>query len=170
VGDGRVREKLGTMGGGRNVSSTSLVAPVRATAAESEASEGMTRWRVGASPHALQNSRTETWSPVALIRPEVNMTPDSLSAKTGSTLSAMEVLTTVRGDCDVRVSGLGVGVPVNWSPLVMPGRDVVREDSDSDSDATDTALWTRCSMLTFGFGNSTAQRMSSHYLSDILSN
>ena len=64
--------------------------------------------------------------PVALIRPEVKITPDWRSAKTGSDLSAME---TVRGDCDVRVSGLGVGVPVNWSPRVVPGCNVVCGDS-----------------------------------------
>lgn len=129
MGEGKVREKLGMKGGGRNTSSSTLsVGPVGATAAESEAAEGMTRWRVGASPRFLQNSRTVTRSPVALIRPEVKMTPDWRSAKTGSALSAMEVLSTVREDCDVRVSGLGV---VNCSPRVMPGRNAVRGDSDA---------------------------------------
>jgi hypothetical protein len=143
VGEARVRAKLGR--GGRALflpfddaddCRSKLVVPLvgaaaaaAAVAAESEA-EGMTRWRVGASPRALQNSRTVTRSPDALIRPEVKMTPDWRSAKTGSALSAMEVLTARRKDCDVRVSGLGV-VPVNWPPRVTRGRKVVRGDSDA---------------------------------------
>jgi hypothetical protein len=144
LGEGRVKAKLGREGRplvlpfGDAVdaccsTSVALLVVGAATAAESEA-EGMTRWRVGASPRALQNSRTLTWSPVALIRPEVKMTPDWRSAKTetGSALSAMQVLATRREDCDVRVvSGLGVPAPVNWSPRVMRGHNVVvRGDSD----------------------------------------
>ena len=160
VGEGRVREKLGTGGGGEGRApflpfddvdpccSTLLVVALAvgvAAAAVSlaEAAEGMTRWRVGARPRVLQNSRTVTWSPVALIRPEVKTTPDWRSAKTGSALSATEVLlTTVREDCDVRVSGSGLGVPpVNWSPRVTPGREVVvrgRGDSDALCTRRDT--------------------------------
>jgi hypothetical protein len=137
VGEARVREKLGRGGqthilpfDGDNACCSTLVAPLvgasEAAGAESEA-EGMTRWRVGASPRALQNSRTVTLSPDALIRPEVKMTPDWRSAKTGSALSATEALTARRGDCDVRVSGLGV-VPVYWSPRIVRGRKVVRGD------------------------------------------
>ena len=142
VGEARVRAKLGR--GGRALffplfddvdvccSTLGALALVGAVAAAAVSEEGgMTRWSVGASPRALQNSRTVTRSPDALIRPEVKMTPDWRSAKTGSALSAMEVLTTRRGDCDVRVSGLGV-VSVNWSPRVMHGRKVVR---GGDSDA-----------------------------------
>jgi hypothetical protein len=137
VGEARIRAKLGRGGGAffllfNNVdaSCSTLVtlALVGATAAESEAAEGMTRWRVGASPRALQNSRTWTGSPDALIRPEVKTTPDRRSANTGSDLSAVEVL---REDCDVRVSGLGVPVPVRFSPRVMGGCNVVRGDSDA---------------------------------------
>ena len=143
MGEARVRTKLGrAWRGGRTLFLLSsvvnaccstlvtlaLVGAAAGTAVESEA-EGMTRWRVGASPRALQNSRTVTGSPDALIRPEVKMTPDWRSAKTGSGLSATEVLTT-REDCDVRVSDLGV-VPVNWSPWAMRGRKVVRGDSDA---------------------------------------
>jgi hypothetical protein len=144
LGEGRVKAKLGR--GGRAIflpfgdvvdaccsTSVALLVGGASTAAESEA-EGMTRWRVGASPRALQNSRTLTWSPVALIRPEVKMTPDWRSAKTetGSALSATEVLTARREDCDVRVvSGSGVPAAVKWSPRVVRGRNVVvRGDSD----------------------------------------
>ena len=52
----------------------------------------------------------------------------------------MEVLATVSEDCDVRVSVLGVEVPVNWSPRVMPGRKVVCGDSDA-ADALWTTMW-----------------------------
>jgi hypothetical protein len=101
VGEARVRAKLGR--GLRVLSppygdvdascpALAALALVGATPAESEA-DGMTRWRVGASPRAMQNSRTLTRSPDALIRPEVKITPDWRSAKTGSALSAMEVLT-----------------------------------------------------------------------------
>lgn len=137
VGEARIRAKLGRGGGpsfllfddvAASCSTFVALAPAGATATVSEAAEGMTRWRVGASPRALQNSRTWTGSPDALIRPEVKTTPDRRSAKTGSGLSAMEVL---REDCDVRVSGLGVPVPVNFSPRVVGGRNVVRGDSDA---------------------------------------
>lgn len=89
------------------------------------------RWRVGASPRDLQNSRTLTGSPLALIKPEVKMTPDWRSANTGSALSAMEVLTTREEDCDVRVSGLGAPVNCSPCPWVMRGGNVVRGDSDA---------------------------------------
>jgi hypothetical protein len=137
VGEARIRAKLGRGGGASFLlfddvddSRSTLVAlaPAGATPTASEAVEGMTRWRVGASPRALQNSRIWTGSPDALIRPDVKTTPDRRSAKTGSELSAMEAL---MEDCDVRVLGLGVPVPVNFSPRDVGGCNVVRGDSDA---------------------------------------
>ncbi len=130
MGEARVRAKLGSGG----CSLLWLVVGVVAVAGcevGGEGEGGMTMWRVGASPCALQNSRTVTRSPVALIRPEVKMTPDWQSAKTGSGLSAMGVLASRKEyGCDVQVLGLGVVLAIG-SPRVMRGRDVVRGVSDA---------------------------------------
>ncbi len=128
VGEARVRAKDGRGG-------CSLVVLLVGTAAAEGGGGGedggITRWRVGASPCALQNFCTVTRSPVALIRPEVKRTPDWRSAKTGSGLSAMVVLTLRKEDCDVLVRVLGLGVPVYGSPRVKRGGNVVRGVSDT---------------------------------------
>ena len=61
--------------------------------------------------------------------PAVGLTSYRCKAVMGS-LKDVRIPQTVRGDCEVQVSGLVVGVPVNWSPWFMPGRNTVREDSD----------------------------------------